>query len=74
MTRKNTMLKSMLKYERHSSGLLPAQPRLRRGAADPTKLGPSGQLSETGLRGDLLRGGTPSLGINPMPRMKMEVV
>lgn len=46
MTQKNTMLKSMLKYERHSSGLLPAQPGLRRGAADPTKLGPSGQLSE----------------------------
>lgn len=56
MTQKNTMLKSMLKYERHSSGLLPAQPGLGRGAADPTKLGPSGQLSEPGLRGDLLAG------------------
>lgn len=56
MTQKNTMLKSMLKYKRHSSGLLPAEPRLRRRAADPRKLGPSGQLSETGLRGDLLPG------------------
>ena len=56
MTQKNTMLKSMLKYERHSSGLLPAQPRLRRGAADPTKLGLSGQLSKPSLRGDLLAG------------------
>lgn len=56
MTQKSMMLKSMLKYERHSPGLLPAQPRLRRGPADPTKLGPSGQLSEPGLREDLLPG------------------